>query len=120
MDTAATPRTELRALHFGKPVTLAVEQITHFRADSKYVVAHHPGGELLLSEPLAGLESEFAERFVRIHRNTLVARHRMLDLTVQLEHQGGELRVEGVPEPLRVSRRHLKTVRRALEQEARP
>jgi two-component system response regulator AlgR len=34
---------------------------------------HHLDGEELLDETLKDLETEFADRFVRIHRNTLVA-----------------------------------------------
>lgn len=52
---------------------LAVAEIRGFRADQKYVEAVYPGGAALLNEPLKDLEEEFSERFVRVHRNALVA-----------------------------------------------
>lgn len=48
-----------------------------FIADHKYVTLRHAQGEVLLDEPLKALEDEFGERFVRIHRNALVARERI-------------------------------------------
>jgi two-component system response regulator AlgR len=50
-----------------------VEKVLFFQADQKYVTMHHLDGEELLDETLKDLETEFADRFVRVHRNTLVA-----------------------------------------------
>ena len=41
---------------------------------------HHARGEDLIEESLKSLEVEFADRFVRIHRNCLVARNEILEL----------------------------------------
>jgi two-component system response regulator AlgR len=46
----------------------------------KYVVVHHARGEDLIEESLKSLEEEFGDRFVRIHRNCLVARHEIVEL----------------------------------------
>ena len=40
----------------------------------------HARGEDLIEESLKSLEEEFGERFVRIHRNCLVARHELVEL----------------------------------------
>jgi two-component system response regulator AlgR len=52
---------------------IPVEKVLLFQADQKYVTMHHLEGEELLDETLKDLENEFADRFVRVHRNTLVA-----------------------------------------------
>jgi len=43
-------------------------------------VVHHARGEDLIEESLKALEDEFGDRFVRIHRNCLVARHELVEL----------------------------------------
>lgn len=50
-----------------------VHEIAYFQADQKYVTAHYDEGELLIDDTLKELEQEFSNRFVRIHRNALVA-----------------------------------------------
>jgi two-component system response regulator AlgR len=52
---------------------LDVEQ-QHLRAEQKYVTLRTKSRSHLIEEPLISLEAEFAKRFVRIHRNCLVAR----------------------------------------------
>jgi two-component system response regulator AlgR len=51
-----------------------VTDILYFAADQKYVTVRHRGGSELIDESLRALEAEFAPDFVRIHRNSLVAR----------------------------------------------
>ena len=52
----------------------------YLHAEEKYVIVHHARGEDLIEESLKSLEDEFGERFVRIHRNCLVARHEIVEL----------------------------------------
>ncbi len=88
-------------------------EVLYFRAEDKYVTAYHPGGELLLEESLKQLEEEFGERFVRIHRNALVARTALAGL--EKEGEGAvRARLHGCDDRLEVSRRHLPSVRRLL------
>lgn len=51
-----------------------VRDILFLRAEQKYVTVRTRSREHLVEEPLVTLEREFAARFVRIHRNCLVAR----------------------------------------------
>jgi two-component system response regulator AlgR len=51
-----------------------VRDILFLRAEQKYVTVRTRSREHLIEEPLVALEREFAVRFVRIHRNCLVAR----------------------------------------------
>lgn len=68
------PRSHLSVLERGKIILVPVEEIVYLRAELKYVTVRTPVHEFLLEESLIRLEQEFAERFVRIHRNCLVAR----------------------------------------------
>ena len=52
---------------------IPVENVLCFIAEQKYTTMRHTGGVELIEEPLKALEDEFADRFVRIHRNSLVA-----------------------------------------------
>jgi two-component system response regulator AlgR len=116
-------RAQLSALEAGRPerehlvvtyrggiTRIPVEEVVYLRAEQKYVVARHAGGEALLEESLRSLEERFADRFVRVHRNALVAR----DAVVGLEKDaagGCHLCLRGVPDRLEVSRRHLPEIR---------
>jgi len=90
---------------------IALDSVFCFIAEQKYVTLRHAGGKALLDEPLKALEEEFGERFVRIHRNALVARNRIERLHRCTLGQF-QLYLRGLPdEPLAVSRRHVAEVR---------
>src|SRR5690606_34198684 len=94
---------------------IPLDQVIYFIADHKYVTLRHEGGEVLLDEPLKALEDEFGDRFVRIHRNSLVARERIERLQrTSLGHF--QLFLKGLEgEPLTVSRRHVAGVRKLMQ-----
>ena len=87
--------------------------VRYFLADQKYVTVRHSQGETLLDETLKDLETEFGDRFLRIHRNALVA----LDYVEGMEHKGNQyqLRIQGIDERLTVSRRHASAVKKLLQ-----
>ncbi|SDV09658.1 LytR/AlgR family response regulator transcription factor [Pseudomonas mucidolens] len=95
---------------------IPVSQVIYFIADHKYVTLRHEAGEVLLDEPLKALEDEFGERFVRIHRNALVARERIERLQrTPLGHF--QLFLKGLNgDALIVSRRHVAGVRKMMQQ----
>lgn len=103
----------LHASYRGGLRTIPLDQVIYLRADSKYVMARHQEGELLLEESLKGLLERYGDWLLRIHRNALVVRRHLLGL---------EKGVDGIPrvvmrgceERLEVSRRHLPEVRRIL------
>ena len=80
---------------------IPVADILCFIADLKYTTLRHTGGEELIEEPLKTLEDEFAETFVRVHRNSLVALAHIEGLerdgdghqVVRLRHGAGTLAV---------------------------
>jgi two-component system response regulator AlgR len=90
-----------------------VDEIAYLRADQKYVAVGWRGREELLDEALRDLEDEFAGRFLRVHRNALVARNHVVALE-RIADETMAVRLRGVAEPLPVSRRHLPAVRAAL------
>jgi two-component system response regulator AlgR len=83
------------------------------RADSKYVEVWHGDGMALTEESLRALESRLPGRFMRVHRNALVASDQMRELR---RGDGGQvlLVLEGCDAEIEVSRRHLPEVRRKL------
>jgi two-component system response regulator AlgR len=95
---------------------IPLDQVIFFIADHKYVTLRHDGGEVLLDEPLKALEDEFGDRFVRIHRNALVARERIERLQrTPLGHF--QLFLRGLNgDALIVSRRHVAGVRKMMQQ----
>lgn len=107
------PRSHLCARLRGSLRLIPLVDVRYLYADEKYVVVHHARGEDLIEESLRSLEEEFGERFVRVHRNCLVARHEITELrrspdgqfTVVLRH---------APQPLEVSRRCVAGVRGVL------
>lgn len=82
-DAAGRPgkqRSHLCARLRGSLRLIPLEDVHYLQAEEKYVVVHHARGEDLIEESLKSLEEEFGDRFLRIHRNCLVARHEIVEL----------------------------------------
>ncbi|MDQ3267539.1 MAG: LytTR family DNA-binding domain-containing protein [Pseudomonadota bacterium] len=103
-EAASGRRTHLCARLRGSLRLIPVEDVHFLQADEKYVVVHHARGEDLIEESLKSLEEEFGERFVRIHRNCLVARHEIIELKRTPDGHVHAILRHG-KEPLEVSRR---------------
>ncbi|MBJ6985004.1 LytTR family DNA-binding domain-containing protein [Luteimonas sp. MC1750] len=108
-------RTHLCARLRGSLRLIPIEDIHYLQADEKYVVVHHARGEDLIEESLKSLEEEFGDRFLRIHRNCLVARHELVELRRDPEGHVHAILRHG-REPLEVSRRCVAPLREALRQ----
>ena len=107
-------RTHLSARSHKGIELIPIEDVIHCVADNKYVTIRHSQGETLLDESLKSLEDEFAARLVRIHRNALVSRQHIERL--QRSSAGHyDLYLRGVTEPLIVSRRHVRAVRKLMD-----
>ena len=111
--THRTARTHLCARLRGSLRLVPVEEIHYLQAEEKYVVVHHARGEDLVEESLKSLEEEFGDRFLRIHRNCLVARHEVVELR-RGEDGGAQVVLAHGQHPLEVSRRCLAPLRRSL------
>jgi len=95
-----------------------VPDILYFVADSKYVVVRTPTEEHLIEDSLVNLEKEFGERFLRIHRSTLVAKNHIEKLSRNSEGQW-VIHLRDHDHPLEISRRLLTVVRKQLKQSRR-
>jgi two-component system response regulator AlgR len=96
--------------------SLPLRDVRCFIAEDKYVRACAPQGELLLSESLRDLESEFGARFLRVHRKALVARAHLLRLL--RDEEGWTAELSDCRERPRVSRRHVAELKAAVRGEA--
>ena len=110
---AGLPRSHLGARLRGSLRLIAIEDIRYLQADEKYVVVHHARGEDLIEESLKSLEAEFPTRFIRIHRNCLVARDEIVELQRAPDGQVHAV-LRNVATPLEVSRRCLSQLRDTL------
>jgi len=104
---AETAREYLSIAERNRIVLVPIRDIVFLRAEQKYVTLRTREREYLLEEALVSLEREFADRFVRIHRNCLVARAAIRGFERTGEDDEGSWLVvlEGVPERMAVSRR---------------
>lgn len=103
----------LRARSGGDEVRVALDDVLYLLADEKYVAVHHGGGMWLIDESLRQLETAHGERLVRLHRNCLVPRERLVGLKTLAD--GRVLaRLAGTDVTPEVSRRNLPAVRQLL------
>ena len=107
-------RTHLCARLRGSLRLIPVDEVHYLQAEEKYVVVHHARGEDLIEESLKSLEEEFGGRFVRIHRNCLVARHELVEIK-----RVGDGHVQAIlrhgKAPLEVSRRCVAGLRETVK-----
>ena len=102
----------------GRILLLPVAEVLYLRAELKYVTARTAEREYVLDESLVQLEEEFSRRFLRLHRNCLVARDAVQGVERVGEHEGSDAHwavlIRDVPERLPVSRRQWPVVRQML------
>lgn len=101
-------RKQLRSSERGRVLLIPVEDVLYLKAEMKYVTARTSRGEHLLEDSLAQLETELGARFVRVHRNCLVAKSAIAGCERGADAEGEpswNVLLEGVDEPIAVSRR---------------
>jgi len=106
----------------GRVIRIPVSEVLYLKAELKYVTLRTAQRTHLLDESLTELEPRLAGRFIRIHRNALVAKRAVRALERRSiggddGAEGGEgwaVRVAPTDEWLAVSRRQLPAVREAL------
>ena len=106
----------------GRVVRVPLGEVLYLKAELKYVTLRTVAHSYVLDESLSELEARLGERFMRVHRNALVARTavRALErraLTGGVDEESGEswaVCVAPVDEWLAVSRRQVSAVREAL------
>jgi len=92
----------------GKILLIPIEKVLYLRAELKYITVRTVEREYLVEEPLGALEKEFSVRFVRIHRNCLVAKEE-IESFEKAGEEGADLhwtvKLRGLDERLPISRR---------------
>lgn len=92
---------------------IPIDEVRFFMADQKYVTVRYPDGDVLIDETLKELEEEFGSRFLRVHRNALVAlKH--IDGLEQAQSQY-QLRFKGIEDRVTISRRHVAQVKKMIQ-----
>ncbi len=107
------PRQHICARVRGSLVLVPIENIYYFHAEQKYVTVRHAEGEVLIEDALKALETEFGDRFYRIHRNALVSLSRLAGM--HSENDGHQVSFRDIDDVLEVSRRHLPGVRKIIK-----
>ena len=108
------PRRHLPVPERGRITLVPVADILYLKAELKYVTIRTAEREYLLEESLSHLEQEFAEGFVRIHRNCLVAKSRIRGFEksdIEDGEHGWVVLLDGCAEKLAVSRRQWQVVK---------
>jgi two-component system response regulator AlgR len=98
----------------GRAERVPLAQVLYLKAELKYLTVRTANRSYLLEGSLSDLEARYASRFMRIHRNALVARRAVRALEKHHDPEEGEgwaVRLDGVDEALFVSRRQLSAVR---------
>ena len=101
-------------LERGRTERIPVAQVLYLKAELKYITVRTANRSYVLEGSLADLEVRHANRFLRIHRNALVARRAVRALEKHHDPEEGDgwaVRLDGVDEVLFVSRRQLAAVR---------
>ena len=101
----------------GRTERVPLSQVLYLKAELKYITVRTVARSYILEGSLSELEEKYPTRFMRIHRNALVARHAVRALEKHHDPQEGEgwaLRLNGLDELLLVSRRQLAAVREVI------
>lgn len=111
---AKNQRQQIAAKTYRGLELIPTENIYYFLADQKYVTVRHKNGSVLIDETLKDLEQEFANKFIRIHRNALISLDYLdgLELVASGQYQ---VRCRELDEKLAVSRRHLPMLRERMQ-----
>ncbi|MBP6560260.1 MAG: response regulator transcription factor [Burkholderiaceae bacterium] len=101
----------------GRTERIPLGEVLYFKAELKYVTVRTAARSYILDDSLSELETRYAPRFMRIHRNALVARRAVRALEKHYDADEGEgwaVRLDGLSELLMVSRRQVAAVRDAI------
>ena len=106
----------------GRVVRVPLSEVLYLKAELKYVTLRTADRSHVLDESLSDLQERLGERFLRVHRNALVARSAVRALQRRVmpgegDDEGGEswaVCMAPVDEWLAVSRRQVAAVREAL------
>ena len=120
--TARPALPQLRITERGETRLVPLDEILWLRAELKYITVHTLTRDYLLEDSLNHLEQSWPEHLVRIHRNTLVARHAIAGLrsipgNSPDTEPGLEILLKGETTGLPVSRRLHAAIRQLVREQ---
>jgi two-component system response regulator AlgR len=98
----------------GRTERVPLAQVLYLKAELKYITVRTQAKSYILEGSLNELEEKYPARFMRIHRNALIAKPAVRALEKHYDAEEGEgwaVRLDGIEERLFVSRRQLAAVR---------
>ncbi len=107
----------------GRLLRIPLSEVLYFKAELKYLTLRTAGQSYVMDGSLSDLEQRLGDRFMRVHRNALVARDAVRELQRHACDEadaadgaeiGWAVRIATVNEWLAVSRRQVAAVREAL------
>ncbi|MFA5171531.1 MAG: LytTR family DNA-binding domain-containing protein [Sulfuriferula sp.] len=118
-----TPQRQyLSATERGRVLLVPIDEVICLRSEQKYVAARTAKHTYLIEDSLTSLEQAFPDYFVRIHRNTLIARSAIAGFVLKDqddgEHSGWFVLLKDSDEALPVSRRQYGVVKQFRQGEA--
>ncbi|MDB5876739.1 MAG: two component transcriptional regulator, LytTR family [Variovorax sp.] len=103
----------------GRAERVPLAEVLYLKSEYKYLTVRTRTRSHILDGSLNEFEERYPKQFVRVHRNALVARAAIRALEKYDDGEDAEgwaLRLDGIDEPLVVSRRQLAAVREALRE----
>jgi two-component system response regulator AlgR len=117
-EQADAPVESLLIQDRGRTERVPLTEVVYFKSELKYITVRTATRTLIMDGTLGELEERYPDRFVRAHRNALVARSAIRSLERYDDGEdveGWAVKLAGVPEVIVVSRRMLTAVREALK-----
>lgn len=114
VELPTSARRYLSVTERSRVILVPIEEVIYLKAELKYITIRTSKREFLLEESLTKLEQEFGSRFVRVHRNCLVARVHIRGFERRVNDDGDahwEVLLNEIPDTLPVSRRQQFVVR---------
>ncbi len=111
----------------GRLLLVPVAEVIYLKAELKYVTLRTKSREYVMEESLLSLEQEMGAKFVRVHRNTLVARHAIvgverghpdIDGDADKSQESWQIILRDIDERLPISRRQWPIVKALLNRGA--
>jgi two-component system response regulator AlgR len=115
-DLQKKSRTHLSIHERGRVLLVPIESIIYLRAELKYITVRTVEREYLIEESLTHLEAEFNARFIRLHRNCLVAPQFITGYEKRLTNDNEQQWVallKYIPETIAISRRQQHLVKQS-------
>ena len=115
---ADAPQEALLIQDRGRTERVPLAEVLYLKSEFKYITVRTATRSHIYDGSLSEFEERYPGRFVRVHRNALVARAAIRALEKYDDGEDAEgwaLRLEHIPEPVVVSRRQLSGVREAMK-----